>query len=148
MLLEDTTVNILEEQSLSGYEKILFMLAKEEIVARLSDMLYDANRRLKEYRDTEAEVMKPEISQGDISQSNMDYLELKGMISKQLGMLQMLIPQKATVSYLAESTGKSRQSIRQFLIKNFEPEVDFWNKGGKMYVSQDTAVAVLMRSIK
>ena len=146
MSLKVETVNILEEQGLSGYEKILFMLTKEEIVARLSDMLYDANRRLKEYR--EAEVMKPEISQGDISQSNMDYLELKGMISKQLGMLQMLIPQKATVSYLAESTGKSRQSIRQFLIKNFEPEVDFWNKGGKMYVSQDTAVAVLMRSIK
>ena len=148
MSLEVETVNILEEQSFSGYEKILFMLTKEEIVARLSDMLYDANRCLKEYRDTEAEVMKPEISQGDISQSNMDYLELKGMISKQLGMLQMLIPQQATVSYLAENTGKSRQAIRQFLIKNFEPEVDFWTKGGKMYVSQDTAVAVLMRSIK
>jgi hypothetical protein len=78
----------------------------------------------------------------------MDYLELKGMISKQIGMLQMLIPQKATVSYLAESTGKSRQAIRQFLIKNFDPEEDFWTKGGKIYVSQDTAVAVLMRSIK
>ena len=148
MALEVETVNILEEQGLSGYEKILFMLGKEKIVARLSDMLYDTNKRLKEYRDAESKVMRLEMSKGSASHDSMDYLELKGMVSKQIGMLQMLIPQKATVSYLAESTGKSRQAIRQFLIKNFEPEEDFWTKGGKMYVSQDTAVAVLMRSIK
>ena len=148
MSLKVETVNILEEQGLSGYEKILFMLGKEKIVARLSDMLYDASKRLKEYRDAESKVMKLEVKQDNVSHDSMDYLELKGMVSKQIGMLQMLIPQKASVSYLAESTGKSRQAIRQFLIKNFEPEVDFWTKGGKMYVSQDTAVAVLMRSIK
>jgi len=148
MSLEIETVNILEEQGLSGYEKILFMLSKEKIVARLSDMLYDMNKRLKEYRDAESTVRKLELNHSKVSHDSMDYLELKGMVSKQIGMLQMLIPQKATVSYLAESTGKSRQAIRQFLIKNFEPEEDFWTKGGKMYVSQDTAVAVLMRSIK
>ncbi len=82
------------------------------------------------------------------SNDNMEYLELKGMMSKQIGMLKMLIPKQATISFLAENTGKSRQAIRQFLIKNFDPEEDFWTKGGKMYVSQDTAVAVLMRSIK
>ena len=148
MSLEVETVNILEEQGLSGYDKILYMLTKDKIVVRLSDMLYDMNKRLKEYRDAESTVMKLEMSQGDASHDSMDYLELKGMVSKQIGMLQMLIPQKASVSYLAESTGKSRQAIRQFLIKNFDPEEDFWTEGGKIYVSQDTAVAVLMRSIK
>ena len=141
MSLEVESVNILEERGLSGYDKILYMLTKDKIVVRLSNMLYEMNKLLKEYRGVE-------VRQGNISHDSIDYLELKGMISKQVGMLQMLIPKKATVSYLAECTGKSRQSIRQFLMKNFEPEEDFWTKGGKMYVSQDTAVTVLMRSIK
>jgi len=148
MSLEVSTVNILEEQGLTGYEKILFMLSKDKIVTRLSDMLYDTNKQFKQYRDSKSNNMKLKMSHDLVSQNNMEYLELKGMISKQIGLLQMLIPKQATVSFLVESTGKSRQSIRQFLIKNFEPEEDFWTKGGKMYVSQDTAVAILMGSIK
>ena len=148
MSLEVATVNILEEQGLSGYEKILFMLSKDKIVTRLSDMLYDTNKQFKQYRDSKSNDMKLEMSHDLVSQNNMEYLELKGMISKQIGLLQMLIPKHATVSFLVESTGKSRQSIRQFLINNFEPEEDFWTKGGKMYVSQDTAVTILMGSIK
>ncbi|MEA2020050.1 MAG: hypothetical protein U9N59_16600 [Campylobacterota bacterium] len=80
--------------------------------------------------------------------NNMEYIELKGMLSRQTVMLQMLIPKKASVSYLSENIGKSRQSVRQFLINNFEPEEDYWLEGGKMYASQDASVAVLMRSLK
>lgn len=77
-----------------------------------------------------------------------EYLELKGMLSELKRMVTMLIPQKASVSYLAETTGKSRQSIRQFLINNFEPEVDYYIDGGKMYASQKAAITILMRSSK
>ena len=77
-----------------------------------------------------------------------EYLELKGMLSELKRMIKMLIPQKASVSYLAETTGKSRQSIRQFLINNFEPEVDYYIDGGKMYASQKAAITILMRSSK
>jgi len=77
-----------------------------------------------------------------------EYLEIKGMLSETMSMIQMLIPQKASVSYLAETTGKSRQSIRQFLINNFEPEVDYWLEGGKMYASQKAAITILTRSSK
>ena len=77
-----------------------------------------------------------------------EYIELKGMLSELKRMIKMLIPQKASVSYLAETTGKSRQSIRQFLINNFEPEVDYYIDGGKMYASQKAAITILMRSSK
>ena len=77
-----------------------------------------------------------------------EYLEIKGMLSELKRMIKMLIPQKASVSYLAETTGKSRQSISQFLINNFEPEVDYYIDGGKMYASQKAAITILMRSSK
>ena len=77
-----------------------------------------------------------------------EYLEIKGMLSELKRMIKMLIPQKASVSYLAETTGKSRQSIRQLLINNFEPEVDYWHKGGKIFVSQRVAITILTRSSK
>ena len=77
-----------------------------------------------------------------------EYLELKGMLSQQMAMIQMLIPKKASVSYLAESTGKTRNAIRAFLINNFEPDTDYWLEGGKMFASQEAAVAILTRSQK
>ena len=142
MSLDITTSKVLQEQGLSAYENILLLVTKDKTVVRLSNMLYDMNDRLK----AQSNMDKKELSA--ISINSMEYLELKSMVSKQTGLLQMLVPKKATVSFLAESTGKSRQAISQFLQKNFEPEVDFWKKGGKIFVSQDTAVAVLMRSIK
>jgi len=77
-----------------------------------------------------------------------EYIELKSMLSELRHMVQMLIPQKATVSYLSETTGKSRQSIRQFLINNFEPEEDYWLDGGKMFASQKAVITILTRSSK
>lgn len=79
------------------------------------------------------------------SQTSTEYLELKNMLCQMVTMINMLIPQKVSVSYLAESTDKSRQSIRQFLLNNFEPEKDFWNEGGKTYVSKETAISILER---
>lgn len=77
-----------------------------------------------------------------------EYLEIKGMLSQLTYMIKMLIPQKASVSYLSDTTGKSRQSIRQFLINNFEPEVDYWLEGGKMFASQKAVITILTRSSK
>lgn len=77
-----------------------------------------------------------------------EYLELKSMLSEMKRMIAMLTPKSASISYLSESTGKSRQSIRQFLINNFEPEVDYWVTGGKMFASQKAVITILTRSSK
>ena len=148
MLTKALLENLSDDPFLSKYEKVLLALVKEKVLVKLMDVLYDTNQQLKEYRNNELKVIESAQNTKQSSSENMEYLELKGMVSKQTGLLQMLVPKQATVSFLAESTGKSRQGISQFLQKNFEPEVDFWKKGGKIFVSQDTAVAVLMRSIK
>ena len=79
-------------------------------------------------------------------QNNLEYIEVKRMLSQMATMLKMIIPNKVSVSYLAESTNKTRQSVRQYLINNFEPDKDFWNEGGKTYVSKDVAISILSRS--
>lgn len=80
--------------------------------------------------------------------NSIEYIEIKSMLCELTNMVKMLIPQKATISYLSSITGRSRQSIRQFLINNFEPEVDFWISNGKIYVSQKVAITILTRSSK
>ncbi|AXX86498.1 hypothetical protein AMRN_0744 [Malaciobacter marinus] len=77
-----------------------------------------------------------------------EYLALKSLVLELKEMISLMIPQKASVSYLSETTGKSRQSIRQFLINNFEPEVDYWVDGGKMFASQKAVITILNRSSK
>lgn len=80
--------------------------------------------------------------------SSHEYIELRDMINQQNAMLKLLIPDKASVSYVAKATGKSRQAIRQYLFNHFEPEEDYWNEGGLIMMSQKTAVALLMRGAK
>lgn len=80
--------------------------------------------------------------------SGAEYLDLLRMFLELKGMIKLLIPRKASVSYLAESTGKTNEAVRQFLINNYEMDRDFWKEGGKIMVSQETAVAILMRSSK
>ena len=79
-------------------------------------------------------------------QNNLEYLEMKQILGQLVTMIDMIIPTKVSVSYLAESTDKSRQSIRQYLINNFEPDKDFWIEGGKIFVSKQVAISTLGRA--
>ena len=78
--------------------------------------------------------------------NNLEYLEMKQMLGQLVTMINMIIPTRVSVSYLVESTGNSRQSIRQYLISNFEPDKDFWNEGGKTFVKKDAAISILERA--
>ncbi len=69
----------------------------------------------------------------EITTLRQDILEIKSM-------MKLLLPKQYTVSYLSQQTGKSRQAIRGWLIRNGEPEVDFWEKGGKIFVSEKIAL--------
>jgi len=76
---------------------------------------------------------------------SQEYLELKSLLLEQNAMLQMLIPTKASVSYICEATGKSRQTVTNFLKSNFEPDVDFWKENGKIMTSKSTTVQLLRK---
>lgn len=77
--------------------------------------------------------------------NSSEYLEIKSLLLEQKAMLQMLIPNKATVSYISMATGRSRQTITSYLKNNFEPEVDYWVENGKICLSKTTTIALLRR---
>lgn len=74
-----------------------------------------------------------------------EFLELKNLLLEQKAMLNMLIPKNGTVSYVCDVTGASRQVITSFLKNNFQPEVDYWLKGGKIFLSKNTTVFLLRK---
>lgn len=75
--------------------------------------------------------------------SQTDYYEIKKLLLEQKAILETLFPNKVSISFIKERTGLTRQGIRQKLINNFEPEVDFWQEGGKIFMSKSVALQVL-----
>lgn len=84
--------------------------------------------------------------------NQIEYCEIKTLLLEQreyLEIIKFLIPENFEISYVANKTKLSRQAIRQRLINNYEPEVDFWKKGAKIYMSQKVALQIInMRSNK
>ena len=76
---------------------------------------------------------------------SQEYLELKSILLEQNAMLQMLVPTKASVSYICETTGKKRQTVTAYLKANFEPDVDFWIENGKIMTSKSTTLQLLRK---
>lgn len=72
-----------------------------------------------------------------------EYIEIKSLLLQQKVLLESLFPTKVSISFITERTGLSRQGIRQKLINNFEPEVDFWQEGGKIFMSKKVAFQLL-----
>ena len=65
------------------------------------------------------------------------------LLLEQKIILETLFPNKVSISFIKERTGLTRQGIRQKLINNFEPEVDFWQEGGKIFMSKNVALQLL-----
>ncbi len=77
--------------------------------------------------------------------SDREYMEIKNLLLEQKAMLTMLIPNKSTVSFISEITGRSRQTITSFIKNNFEPDVDFWVENGKICLSKTTTLQLLRK---
>lgn len=54
--------------------------------------------------------------------------------------LKLLSPKQYTIARIAEITNKSRQAVRDWLTNNAEPEVGFFKKDGKIFVSEEVAL--------
>ena len=72
-----------------------------------------------------------------------EYFEIKKLLLEQKVMIETLFPNKVSISFIKERTGLTRQGIRQKLINNFEPEVDFWQEGGRIFMSKRVALQLL-----
>ena len=75
--------------------------------------------------------------------SQTEYFEIKKLLLEQKKILETLFPNKVSISFIKERTGLTRQGIRDKLINNFQPEVDFWKEGGKFYMSKNVAFQLL-----
>jgi hypothetical protein len=56
--------------------------------------------------------------------------------------LKSLIPAELSLSELSNITEKSPNTLRKYVIANFEPEEDYKKKGGKIYVKQDVVLRI------
>ena len=75
--------------------------------------------------------------------SQTEYFEIKKLLLEQKKTLETLFPNKVSISFIKERTGLTRQGIRDKLINNFQPEVDFWQEGGKIFMSKSVALQLL-----
>ncbi|OCL89402.1 hypothetical protein [Arcobacter porcinus] len=78
--------------------------------------------------------------------SQTEYFEIKNLLletREKLEKLELLIPEKFEISYVSQKTGLTRQGVRKKLYVNYEPEVDFWYEGGKIFLSQKVALQML-----
>jgi len=78
--------------------------------------------------------------------NEIDNLEIKQLLSKLLIEINLLIPNKMSVGYIAEVSTMSRQSIHQFLLNNFQEDIDFWKEGSKTFVTKSVGINLLQRS--
>lgn len=77
--------------------------------------------------------------------NNFILSEIKNLLLEQNSMLKIFAPSEVSLSHVCNTTGKSRQTIRDYVINNFEPEVDFLKKNGKIFLTRDTAVKIVRR---
>lgn len=56
--------------------------------------------------------------------------------------IKSLIPSELSLSEISNDIGKSSNTIRKYLIANFEPDVDYKKKGAKIFVKQDAVFRI------
>ena len=56
--------------------------------------------------------------------------------------LKSLVPKEISLSEVSRIVQKPNNTIRKYLLANFEPEVDFFKKGAKIIVKQDAVLRI------
>ncbi|MDQ1340584.1 MAG: hypothetical protein QG567_1741 [Campylobacterota bacterium] len=72
--------------------------------------------------------------------------EIKKLIIEQQSKLEMFVPCEVSLSFIAKQTHKSRNAVRDYIMRHYSPNIDFWKKGGNIYVSQNVAIEYMKRS--
>ena len=73
----------------------------------------------------------------DIESLKHDLIEIK---RNQEMILKLLSPKEYTVSMVAKMAKRSPQAVREWVLKNGEPDVDFYKKGDRLYLSENVAL--------
>jgi hypothetical protein len=84
----------------------------------------------------------------EVSQSEATNQQLLLEILNKLQNLEFLIPSEVSLSDLANSCNKENNTVRKYIIANYEPEKDFYKKGGKIFVGKEVAFDVRKHYVK
>jgi len=68
--------------------------------------------------------------------------ELLLKILNEIDTLKILLPAELSLSEISNLTGKSTNTLRKYVIANFEPEAEYKKKGGKIYVKQNIVLRI------
>lgn len=91
-----------------------------------------------------------ELKKVMLEQLQMITLQMK-MITEQNKIIKSLDwanPEYISVSFVSEKTGKSRQAIRQYVIRNFKLDQDYFYEGKIMKISKDCMKKITIRRVK
>jgi len=69
--------------------------------------------------------------------------DMKEIKQNQELILKLLSPKKYTIAKISEITGKTRQAVKDWLVNNAEPDVGFFKKDGKIFVSEEVALTYI-----
>jgi len=56
--------------------------------------------------------------------------------------LLQLIPSELSISEISKMLNQNADTLRKYVLANFEPDVDFKKKGGKIFVRQDAILRI------
>ncbi len=72
--------------------------------------------------------------------------DIKQELKEVKALIRMLLPKgDVPISDIARKTGVTRQAVRDYITKHFEPDKDFYKKNGKLHVSEGVAIKLLQR---
>lgn len=72
-----------------------------------------------------------------------ELLETRRILHQILTVVGVLVPEEFSLSYLADSTGKSRQALTKYLQRNYEEGVEWEKKGKKIFVKKELGIKIL-----
>jgi len=78
----------------------------------------------------------------------MDNTTLLLEIKHKLEQIELMLPSEISLSDLAQQCKKEANTIRKFLIANYEPDIDFWKKGDRIYMGREVALCIRRRYAK
>lgn len=84
----------------------------------------------------------------EANQLDLQNQELLLKILTKIEKLEFLIPSEFSLSDLANSCNKENNTVRKYILANYEPEKDFYKKGGKIYVGKEVAFDVRKHYVK
>ena len=77
--------------------------------------------------------------------NELHYNKIDQKLNKVLGLVELLIPETFTISYISNTTGVNRDTIYKYVQRNFIQGMDYQLKNSKITVRRDVGLELLRR---